>query len=469
MKRALSHFSLSILAVAHASVAHAEEASVSASVSPGAVSGNAASKRPTKSYFELGLFGGALFPATQHNFQNETYPHQSFKSIAPEIGARLAFYPFEFAGAEVEGMAAPAKDKDGGAAGLWALRAHALAQLPLGSITPFVLVGVGRMGAGSNAMGSDSDPSIHFGGGAKLALDDFIGLRLDLRDNLAQKNQSSEGTLAHNPEILVGLSFTLDPRKKATPPPPDSDSDGIIDPDDACPKEPGVTTKDPKTNGCPPPPDQDADGIVDASDACPTEAGVVSEDAAKNGCPAAKDSDGDGVLDGDDKCPEQAGVAPDGCPDLDPDKDGVVAPDDKCPDVAETVNGFEDEDGCPDEVPQAVQKFSGVIGGIEFDLGKATIRAKSKPVLDEAVTVLKDYPTLRIEVSGHTDNQGDRDKNVLLSEKRAEAVRQYLVSQGIDAGRIATRGAGPDAPIADNKSPAGQQKNRRIEFKLLSK
>ena len=132
---------------------------------------------------------------------------------------------------------------------------------------------------------------------------------------------------------------------------------------------------------------------------------------AKNGCPAAKDSDGDGVLDGDDKCPEQAGVAPDGCPDPDPDKDGVVAPDDKCPDVAETVNGFEDEDGCPDEVPQAVQKFSGVIGGIEFDLGKATIRAKSKPVLDEAVTVLEDYPALRIEVSGHTDNQGDPDKN----------------------------------------------------------
>ena len=77
--------------------------------------------------------------------------------------------------------------------------------------------------------------------------------------------------------------------------------------------------------------------------------------------------------------------------------------------------------------------------------------------------------SLRIAISGHTDNQADRSKNLELSQQRAESVKAYLVQQGIDASRIETRGAGPDEPIADNKLPAGRQKNRRIEFKLLQK
>lgn len=189
----------------------------------------------------------------------------------------------------------------------------------------------------------------------------------------------------------------------------------------------------------------------------------------RNHCgPLPKDSDGDGFADGDDKCPNQAGIAPDGCPDPDPDKDGVIGPNDKCPTEAETANGYQDADGCPDEIPAEVKKFTGVIQGIEFDTGKATIRPKSKPVLDEALKVLRDNPDVRIEVSGHTDDVGDAKKNVELSQKRADAVKEYFVSQGVDAARITTRGAGPDQPIADNKTAEGKQKNRRIEFKLLT-
>ena len=131
------------------------------------------------------------------------------------------------------------------------------------------------------------------------------------------------------------------------------------------------------------------------------------------------------------------------------------------------MNGFEDEDGCPDTLPEKVKKYSGVVPGIEFDLGKATIRSASRPTLDEAASVLTEYSALRILITGHTDDVGDRKKNVDLSKDRADAVKTYFVGKGIDEKRIETRGAGPDEPIADNKQAAGRQKNRRIEFKLL--
>ena len=156
-----------------------------------------------------------------------------------------------------------------------------------------------------------------------------------------------------------------------------------------------------------------------------------------------------------------------GCPDPDPDRDGISGDADKCPNEPETKNGFEDADGCPDTIPDKVKKFSGVVKGIEFDRGKDTIRPVSTPVLDEALAVLKEYATIKIQISGHTDTDGEHDKNVDLSQRRADAVKAYFVGKGVDAGRIQTRGVGPDEPIADNKTAAGKQKNRRIEFKVL--
>ena len=180
-----------------------------------------------------------------------------------------------------------------------------------------------------------------------------------------------------------------------------------------------------------------------------------------------KDGDKDGVPDDFDKCPTEGGTI-NGCPDRDIDRDGVNVPADKCPDKPETRNSFDDEDGCPDEVPEKVRKFTGIIKGIEFDTGKDTIRPVSEPVLENALIVLVEYPRTRIEISGHSDDVGKREDNVELSKKRAESVKNWFVAKGVDEKRIETRGVGPDEPISDNKTAAGKQKNRRIEFKLVA-
>ncbi|HEX7451525.1 MAG TPA: OmpA family protein [Polyangiaceae bacterium] len=415
---------------------------------------------PAKShenYFEVGLFGGALWPSSKIALYSAK--HEKFNTPVPELGVRVAYFPLSFLGAELEGAAGSTKTESGAKADIWALRAHGIVQLPNSPVTPFLLIGGGYMGAGSNPTGNDRDKLFHFGGGVKAGLDDFLGVRLDVRDNLTQKFAASSGTLAHSPEVTLSLTFTLDPVKgkpDVVPPPPDADGDGFLDADDKCPKEAGVAP-----DGCPPPKDSDGDGIVDLRDACPNEAGP-----APTGCPD-RDSDHDCVPIPADKCPDVAGLPTDGCPDPDPDHDGIVGDADKCPDKPETVNGFEDADGCPDTLPEKVKKYSGVVPGIEFDLGKATIRTASRPTLDDAASVLTEYSALRISITGHTDDVGDRKKNLDLSKDRADAVKTYLVGKGIDEKRIETRGAGPDEPIADNKQAAGRQKNRRIEFKLL--
>jgi OOP family OmpA-OmpF porin len=197
---------------------------------------------------------------------------------------------------------------------------------------------------------------------------------------------------------------------------------------------------------------------MDADDQCISEMG-----GAPTGCP---DGDQDGFLDRADACPAVPGIAPDGCL-QDADGDGFLGAADHCPDVPETRNGFEDGDGCADELPQAVKNFMGVIAGIEFDTGRAAIRASSAIVLDKAVSVLTEYPSLRIEITGHTDSTGTREHNLELSQQRAEAVRERLIAHGVDPSRIQSKGAGPDVPLTTNDSHAGRQKNRRIEFRVL--
>ncbi len=190
---------------------------------------------------------------------------------------------------------------------------------------------------------------------------------------------------------------------------------------------------------------------------------------------AVADADFDGVPDTKDSCPNESGPASNGgCPafrslgaaqtNLDSDGDGIADDSDKCPKEPETKNGFRDDDGCPDEVPAALAKFSGAIEGVVFKTGSAELDAKSAPVLTKAAEVFKKYSDIRVEIAGHTDNAGNPDVNTTLSQRRAEAVKEWFVKHGIVASRLEAKGYGPSKPVAGNDTDAGRSKNRRVEF-----
>ena len=230
---------------------------------------------------------------------------------------------------------------------------------------------------------------------------------------------------------------------------PDTDGDGIEDSKDDCPNEAGSA----EMNGCP---DTDGDGVADKDDSCPTVAGLK----ALAGCP---DADGDGVTDADDACPDTAGPAANkGCPWPDTDGDGVLDKDDQCVDVAGTVAN----NGCP-EVSDAVQKtLNEYAKTILFDSGKSTIKAQSEAVLGDIIAILKEYPTSKFTVEGHTDSVGSETLNQRLSDSRANSVKEYLTENGIDAFRLSSLGYGESKPIDSNKTRAGRANNRRVEINL---
>ncbi|MET0793769.1 MAG: outer membrane beta-barrel protein, partial [Polyangiaceae bacterium] len=173
---------------------------------------------PEGNVLELGVFGGAIFPSSDHNLRYQRYPQQRYDA-GPEIGARLGYYPLSFLGIEGEAMAAGTKVKNTETSGmLYAGRAQLVIQAPTPYVAPFLVVGVGRLGAISRAMANDSDPAWHFGLGAKIPFTHALSARLDLRDTLT-KNVQQDGQ-AQTFEILLGLTTTVERTRKEPPPPP---------------------------------------------------------------------------------------------------------------------------------------------------------------------------------------------------------------------------------------------------------
>jgi outer membrane protein OmpA-like peptidoglycan-associated protein len=194
-------------------------------------------------------------------------------------------------------------------------------------------------------------------------------------------------------------------------------------------------------------------------DNCPREAGPSSN----RGCPLA-DRDGDGIPDASDACPDKKGTAAGkGCPDTD--ADGVYDNDDRCPDKAGTIANK----GCPEIKAEDKAKLERAIKLVQFESGKSILLQKSYTVLDEVVSVMKQYPEYSLNIEGHTDNQGDDVMNQQLSERRAKACLDYLVTKGIAAGRMASAGFGETRPVADNATAAGRERNRRVQFELFVK
>lgn len=118
--------------------------------------------------------------------------------------------------------------------------------------------------------------------------------------------------------------------------------------------------------------------------------------------------------------------------------------------------------------PKPEQKLlRDVFDNLNFETGKAVIKDSSFSYLDELAKVLIEDPTWNLKIVGHTDNSGSNALNLKLSKARAEAVKKYLVDKGINSTRIETNGFGEDKPIAPNTTPAGREKNRRVEFTII--
>ena len=234
---------------------------------------------------------------------------------------------------------------------------------------------------------------------------------------------------------------------------PDTDGDGIKDSDDACPNTAGLAA----LNGCP---DADADGVADKDDQCPNDAGT----AANNGCP---DADGDGVYDKDDACVNEAGPAENkGCPWPDTDGDGVLDKDDNC--VNEV--GPASNQGCPEKIitEEAKVKLDNFAKAIYFNSGKSTFRLGVTDNLDLISDIMKEFKDSDFSIDGHTDSVGSKALNQKLSQSRAQAVLDYLISKGVSADRLAAKGFGEDTPIASNNTRSGRAKNRRVEINLAN-
>ena len=240
--------------------------------------------------------------------------------------------------------------------------------------------------------------------------------------------------------------------------PLDTDKDGVPDYLDKCPDTPKDVVVDPL--GCPV--DTDGDGVVDYLDQCPDTPYEAKVDSV--GCPL--DTDGDGIPDYLDKCantPAEAYGKTDstGCP-KDTDGDGIPDYLDTCPDEA----GVESNNGCPEVKEEVKTVFKKALTGIQFETGKAIIKKKSYPILNDIVKIMKENPSYKLSIVGHTDNVGKPKLNKKLSLNRANAVKAYLKKKGVEESRMTADGLGDTMPIKDNKTAAGRAKNRRVEFEV---
>jgi OOP family OmpA-OmpF porin len=221
--------------------------------------------------------------------------------------------------------------------------------------------------------------------------------------------------------------------------------------------------------------DRDGDGLKDDVDECPAVPEDFDDFEDEDGCPEA-DNDRDGILDVDDLCPNEAEDKDgfedeDGCPDLDNDKDRIKDVDDRCPNEPETYNGVEDQDGCPDRGRVVVTDTKiEILDKVYFEYNKAKIKSESFPILDAVAATLEGNPDIQlIEIQGHTDERGNDEYNLQLSDKRAKAVMQYLADKGIDENRLTAQGYGETQPLDRKKNEEAYAKNRRVEFLILKR
>ncbi|MBI5055473.1 MAG: outer membrane beta-barrel domain-containing protein [Nitrospirae bacterium] len=343
--------------------------------------------------------------------------------------------------------------------------------MPEKKLVPFVAAGIGAITLNGAIKDDGTFALFNYGGGLKYFLTQNLALRGDVRHILFRGKDDQVNNLIYT----LGLTFAFggEEKKEAVPPPApepsqpkDSDGDGVYDDIDKCPDTPKGVAVD--MYGCPK--DSDGDGVPDYLDKCPDTPKGVAVDI--NGCP--KDSDGDGVPDYLDKCPDTPkGVAVDvnGCP-KDSDGDGVPDYLDLCPD---TPKGVEvDSSGCPRPVPAARAEKTVDLQDLPFDFDKSTLTEEAQGVLKKNIQTLKENPDVKIRIEGHSCAHGPDDYNLRLSERRANAIKEYLIKEGgISPDRMSTiaygetRLAMPEIPTPQNKNSIEAKTNRRVHFELI--
>lgn len=259
----------------------------------------------------------------------------------------------------------------------------------------------------------------------------------------------------------------------AGPSEPDGDGDRIPDVRDRCPaaREDRDGFKD--GDGCPEP-DNDHDGLLDRFDKCPLKPEDRDNFKDGDGCPDP-DNDQDRVMDHQDRCPWQAEDRDgfedqDGCPERDNDNDGIPDDMDACPNLPEYFNSFKDDDGCPDKGRGRVQIIRGQIMAppLRFQRGRSRLLPWNKGTLRRVAKIILYNPWIsKVRVEGHTDSRGRADRLLTISGRRAEQVREYLIKQGVDAGRLTAQGFGGYRPIANNRMRRGRTKNNRVDFVIV--
>ena len=378
-------------------------------------------------------------------------------------------------------------------------RARLLYSVPIGS-TASILIGGGGV---RNEYMVDSLHSNDWGytglAGVHIKLGSFMSLRLDAVVDYIENpvNESDAFPRNINKSVHAGLAFPLW-RSKWVPPEKSKPGEWKVTDTQNRPKEdpkpePVEEKPEPVQQQAPvqvnvqqqelkmAEPDADRDAVPDSRDLCAATAPGSTVDA--QGCQVYRDTDDDGVTDVRDRCPATPqGTMIDGfgCPaqarpvaaaepaedrDRDSDNDGVPDRRDKCP--ATPAGASADASGCTIVIPNVEGPRVVTLRGVTFAPARDELSPTSLAVLDEVAKQLIAVPDLKIEISGHTDSKGTRIRNIRLSLARAEAVRAYLVMQGVPAERLTARGYGPDKPVASNAGPNGRAMNRRVELKRL--
>jgi OOP family OmpA-OmpF porin len=372
---------------------------------------------------ELSPFFGIIFPDDYVTLNPNEGPIAGLRfgvwfsnSIGAEVSAQRAFSELGTGSSNI--------DMDG-------YRLNLLWNMLSGRVRPFLTLGAGYERFDSTPTGSEYSLGYNGGLGFRFFASQNSGVRLEGRYVVIDETFAPGDDYQNNIEATLGLFFLFGKHEDKAPVPV------------------AVVSKD-----------TDVDGVMDENDQCPgTPAGVKVDD---KGCVVSNDDDKDGVPNEVDQCPatpENAPVDQTGCP-TDTDADNVKDYMDKCPN---TPAGTQVDDmGCPLE-----SKARGVLKGVTFQSGGAVLTTNAHAVLDLVAEELKKFPEVKVEVQGHSDATGNEASNLTLSQKRAQSVVDYLVTQGVPAAQMTAKGYGQSMPIADNKKAAGRELNRRVEIKWL--